>query len=449
MFLSGQKIHFMGAGGIGVSALALMAKRRGADVSACDRSRNEMTDMLEREGVPVAIGHDARHVRGCDLLVYTSAVPPDHPERAAAAVSEKRGRFLARLMEGGESWGVAGTHGKTTASWLLASILMEAGRDPTVFIGGSVPGLGGKNHRLGSGPFVAELDESDGSFLEPALDVAVITNVESDHLSYYGDDGALFSAFGRYADGVADKGVLVAGRDSPVSAKLFETHKGRKLSFGIEDSADLHAREIEFTAEGMTFIPYLRGKGLGEFRLGLPGIHNVQNALAALGAALEGGVDAEAARAALRRARGVGRRMERLGVCSGAALYSDYAHHPTEVAAAIAAFRRLHPGKTLVVFQPHLYTRTRDYTAAFAEALGRADLVLLVDIYPAREAPIPGVTAALLAEGAERRGAKVYGPVPLAEAAAEAARLAEGCEAVIMMGAGDIDDVARKMAGVQ
>lgn len=446
--LMDKKIHFMGAGGIGVSALAIFAKEQGAIVTACDRSTNDMTVMLSEADIPVTIGHDACHVDGIDLLVYTSAVQPQHPERAAAGAAMKRGAFLAALMEGVKSYGISGTHGKTTTSWLLARILIEAGLDPKVFIGGAAPELQGRNYRVGTGPFVAELDESDASFLEPRLDIAVVTNIESDHLSHYGDDAALFAAFDRFAEGVRENGALIAGADNPISRKLYERHSGRKSSFGIDAPSDVMARDLEFTGEGVSFFVTGKGRELGRFQLGLGGRHNVQNALAALAAAMEAGVPVDAARSALANAGGVGRRMERLGDFAGAALYSDYAHHPTEVAAAIAAFRHLHRGRTLVVFQPHLYSRTRDYADAFAAVLGDADLVLLVDIYPAREEPIPGVTSELLRDAAKKGGAAVYGPVPLGDVADEARRLADGCEAVVMMGAGDIDDVARSMATV-
>lgn len=459
MFLAGKKIHFMGAGGIGVSALAEMAANNGATVTACDRGKNEMTAMLEHDGITVYPGHDPDHVAHADLLVYTSAVSADHPERKAAKQSVRRGNFLAQFMNRAESWGVAGTHGKTTTSWLLAAIALRAGLDPTVFIGGAVPGLDGRNFRLGTGPFVAELDESDGTFLAPILKVAVITNIESDHLSHYGSDAALFAAFAEFAHGVGKDGVLIAGADSPVSYGIYQRHTGRKISFGLCENADMQARNIEFRqGGGMLFTGVLRGRDLGVFSIRLTGMHNVKNALAALAAALEGGISVEDARTALAEADGVGRRMERLGEYEGALVYSDYAHHPTEVDAAVSAFRSMHPGKTLVVFQPHLYTRTRDYADAFAQALSRADMVLLVDIYPAREEPIPGITSDMLRERLERllkkgdpgniHAEKIYGPVPVAEAAAEAGRLANGCEAVIMMGAGDIDGAARKLVGL-
>ncbi len=435
----------MGAGGIGVSALAMLAQHGGAKVTACDRHANNQTAMLSAAGIPVAAGHDPAHVEGVDLLVYTSAVPPDHPERAAAKTSEKRGLFLARLMAGREAWGVAGTHGKTTTTWLLTSILAAAGLDPAAFIGGAVPQLGGANYRLGGGPFVAELDESDASFLLPELSVAVVTNAESDHLSHYGNDKALFAAFREFAGGVAAGGLLVWGMDSPVCREMYASHPGRAVSFGFAEGADFSARRLRDTENGATFELTRNGASLGDFALNLPGEHNVKNALAALAAALSRGVDADAARAALAGAHGVERRMERLGTVGGAVVYSDYAHHPTEVAAAIAAFRRRHGGETLAVFQPHLYSRTRDYADAFGAALGGADRILLLDIYPAREEPLPGVDSSLLAGEAARRGAKVNGPLPVGDAEEAVLRLARGCEAVIMMGAGDIDDMARDM----
>lgn len=446
MQLAGKKIHFMGAGGIGVSALAHMAKREGAVVSACDRLENDMTRLLRADGITVMLGHDACHVEGADLLVHTSAVPPDHPERRAAKMQEQRGKFLARFLDCVPSIGICGTHGKTTTSWLLADMLIQGGQDPSVFIGGVVPGLPGGNHRIGSGPFVAELDESDGTFLLPHLSLAVITNVESDHLSHYGDDAALFAAFERFAAGVADKGTLVAGIDNPVAKRIFAEHGGGKLSFAINQPADFQALQIDSGTVGSSFRVERKGEDLGRFVLPLHGRHNIQNALAALAAALAFNVTLDSARDTLSRARGVDRRMEKLGCIGSAVLYSDYAHHPSEVRATLAGLRQRHGGKSLVVFQPHLYTRTRDYAELFAKALSMADRVLLVDIYPAREEPIPGVSTELIAAGLRCLGTDVHGPVALHNVPEAVERLAAGCEAIVMMGAGDIDDVAREMA---
>ncbi len=460
MDLAGKTIHFMGAGGIGVSALAMLAKQAGANVSGCDRAVNQQTEFLRRNGMEIFIGHDPAHVRNADLLVYTSAVPASHPERLAARAQEKRGSFLARCMERREAWGVSGTHGKTTTSWLIARILLAAGRDPAVFIGGVVPELEGGNFRSGEGPFVAELDESDASFLLPRLDVAVITNIESDHLSHYGNDQALIEAFRSFAAGVAGHGLLVAGVDSPPAREIFLKHPGRKISFAMDPASALASspektpgpadlRAIDLAPEpggGNSFRVLYQGKDLGRFRLSLPGKHNVQNALAAFAAAAAMGVPEEAVRAAFADAPGVERRMEVLGrLANGAVLYSDYAHHPTEVAAALATARERHPEGFLAVFQPHLYSRTRDYADAFARVLAEAPALLLVDIYPAREEPLPGITGEFLMQKIRARKPDAQGPVAIADLARRAADLAAPFGAVLMMGAGDIDAVARTM----
>ena len=444
--LAGKKIHFMGAGGIGVSALAHMARLAGADVTACDRAANAMTRMLENAGVKVELGHAASHAEGIDLLVHTSAVPADHPERAAAPRQERRGRFLARIMAAHPSLGVCGTHGKTTTSWLLAQILLEAGLDPSVYIGGVAAGLSFGNHRLGTGPFVAELDESDGTFLLPRLDVAVMNNVESDHLSHYGTDEKLIAAFRDYARGVEANGVLVAGVDNETANAIFTAHAGKKAGFAIDAAADYQAVDIEAEANGSAFSLAGDKAAWGRFSVPMPGGHNILNALAAAAAAVAFGVAPEIAKQALAKATGVERRMEELGRWNGAVWYTDYAHHPSEVAAAISGLRQKHAGGVMVVFQPHLYSRTRDYADRFAKALSAADRVLVVDIYPAREKPIPGVSAGSIAAPLRTVHADAHGPVPLSEVAETANRLSKGMEAVVMMGAGDIDDAAREMA---
>lgn len=446
MDLNGLKIHFMGIGGVGVSALAEMARAAGAIVSGCDRQDGALVQRLRGKGIAVAVGHDAGHVAGVDLLVYSSAVPADHPERAAAPRQEKRGRFLARFLDRAESWGVSGTHGKTTTSWLLANVLIDAGMDPSVFIGGVVDALPEGNYRIGSGPFVSELDESDASFLLPKLRGAVLTNIESDHLSHYRREDALFDAFRTFAAGVEAGGVLVAGVDNAVVNDIFTSHKGEKISFGLAETADFRGVDLRQEGRRSVFRVLRRGGELGEFTLQLPGRHNVLNALAALAAADGLGVDADVARDSLSRAKTVERRLELLGRFAGANLYTDYAHHPTEVAASLAALRQRHDGRLLAVFQPHLYSRTRDYADAFGRALALADAVLLLDVYPAREEPIPGVDSGLIAAAAGREIRHVHGPVALAEMPAAAAELARGCSTVVMMGAGDIDAVARALA---
>ncbi len=442
----------MGIGGIGMSALARLSNHEGAIVSGCDRESSDVIARLITDGIPVDIGHAADHVADADLLVHTSAVPADHPEVAAARKTIRRGRLLADFMNGRTAWGISGTHGKTTTSWLTARILIAARKDPTVFIGGIVPELRYGNVRIGTGPFVAELDESDGSFLLPRLDVAIVTNIESDHLSYYQNDDALVAAFKTFADNLAPDSLLVAGTDNPECRRLYDGHTGKKVSFAIDDSAaTFRAVDIQYGRDETRFTILRQTSDGGcdslvNFSTILPGRYNVLNCLAAAAAALTEGIAVDTVRQALAEAGGVDRRMERLGtvdgVPGGAVVYSDYAHHPTEVAAAIGAFRSRHPGPTLVVFQPHLFSRTRDYAEAFATALAVADRVLLVDIYPAREKPIPGVTSGLIRDFLPD-SVPVDGPVALDRVADETRSLADGREAVLMMGAGTIDSVAR------
>ncbi len=450
--LCGKRIHFMGAGGIGMSALAELTAARGALVTGCDREDSENTERLRARGLGITIGHDPNHVTHADWLVYTSAIPPDHPELLAGARRAlRRGTLLARLLEGYRAIGVCGTHGKTTTAWMIAHILSAAGRDPTAIIGGLIPSLDG-NLRLGkSGLFVAELDESDGSFLEPKLEVAVITNVESDHLHHYASFDNVRRAFRTYAEQVAAEGVLVAGCDDPEAAAILAGHRGRKISCGFSAETELRAVDLEVKTGVQHFDVVKAGESLGRFTLSLPGKHNVQNALAALAVCLELEVSGESARAALATCPGVRGRLELLGEAGGLSVYNDYAHHPTEIRAAINGARDLHPGPLLVAFQPHLYSRTRDYAAEFGRALATAEATLVADIYPAREDPLPGVTAALVVDSVRRAGGDAAGPFSLAElpvevvARAGGAAAASGAEAVICMGAGDIWKVGHEI----
>lgn len=448
MDLQGSHLHFMGIGGIGVSALAEMALAQGAVVSGCDREESVLTRDLCTKGIEVFIGHDPSHVRDQDMLIYSSAIPESHPERLAAGEKqEKRGAFLARLMSKYAGVGISGTHGKTTTSWFLSHLLIQSGEDPCVFIGGMVPALERGNYRLGKGRFIAELDESDESFLLPKLNVAIATNLESDHMSHYQDFDSLKSAFRRFAEGVAENGLFIAGIDCAELAAIYKEHPGRKLSFGFRDGACVQATGVIANGTESSFDLFYHGNNLGNFTLPLPGRHNILNALAALGAALELGAGIDNLRQALPSVCGVGRRLELVGSINGTKVYSDYAHHPTEVAATIEAMRQAIPGRLLVAFQPHLYSRTRDYGDEFGSALAAADAVLVTDIYPAREEPIPGVTASLIAEPAKKTNPNITGPMPLEDTASVVKEMAGDFEAIIMMGAGSIDKVAREMIG--
>lgn len=469
MEFSGRRMHFMGVGGIGMSALAEWAHARGARVSGCDRAANAQTDRLRALGVEIAIGHDPVHARGQELFVYTSAVPADHPERRAATAQAetlclRRGSFLSACAGGMQTLGVCGTHGKTTTTWILAHLLIAGDLDPTVVLGGTVEALGG-NLRLGAGPhLVTELDESDGSFLEPALSVAVLTNVESEHLHHWGDEAAMLNAYRRWLAAVTT-GAVVLHADDPGTQSVAEAARGEVLRIRVADGSattagaataeerpgdpaiELQAGPSRPADGAQAFPVWRRGEPWGEVRLPLPGRHNVANALQAAAAALAVGVAPETIRAALATCPSVDRRMQLLGQVEGARIYTDYAHHPTEVAAAIAGARELAQGPVVVIFQPHLYSRTRDYAEGFGTALATADQALLVDLYPAREEPLPGIDSGLLVETTHAAGGKAAGPYTLAAAAAAARPFAKPGAVLIFMGAGDIPEAAAALLG--
>lgn len=455
MEIKGKHIHFMGAGGIGVSALAGIALARGAQVSGCDREENDQTRMLRGLGARIDIGHSAEHARDCDLLVYTSAVPLTHPELVAAAGKIiRRGDFLAELISQSTGVGICGTHGKTTTTWMTTHIQIECGGDPTVLVGGAVERLGG-NFRAGGPLFVSELDESDGSFLKPALDIAVITNIESEHLAYYKTEERLYECFRQYAQNERGPRVLIGNLDCPVTAPILAKRAGKTIGFGLENRSGYHLRDIAAGGGRQTAQLWRGADKLGTLSLRLAGRHNLYNALAALAVAVDTGIDAGRALAALAECPGVGRRMEYLGQRGKTHIYTDYAHHPSEVRAAIDGARQLCNGRLLVAFQPHLFSRTRDYYADFAQVLSQADCALVAEIYPAREEPIPGVTASLIVQGGvdDRCGCggatgqgRLCGPYALEEIAAAVQERVTDYDMVVFMGAGDIERVGREYA---
>lgn len=448
MNVAGKKIHFMGAGGIGMSALAGIALDRGAIVSGCDRAENEQTRMLKELGAQISIGHSEKHSENCDTLVYTSAVSMDHPELIAAGDKAiRRGSFLAEIMSEYKGVGIAGTHGKTSTTWMAAHILIKNGVDPTVLLGGVTSEMNG-NYRCGGEYFVSELDESDGSFLEPELEVAVITNIESEHLAYYGTSEKVVEVFGDFAEKIND-GLLILGYDNEYCAEIYARHQGRKKAFGIKNSVmGLCAQEISYI-KGMQVANLIYdGNKVGQLKIPLCGKHNILNSLAALLVAEELGVSLEDGIKSLETLQTVGRRMELIYTLNGSNIYSDYAHHPTEVKAALQGARELEDsGKVMAVFQPHLYTRTRDYAKEFARELVEADLILVAEIYPAREEPIAGVSSELIREELRKIGGNVdNSKVEIDEINNYILKYAPEFSTIICIGAGDIDIEVRKIA---
>src|SRR5438445_3239761 len=400
-----KNIHFVGIGGIGMSGIAEILAERGVVVTGCDLKPSAATDLLASRGIHVAIGHDPAHLQGADMVVVTAAVKGRNVEVEAALRRGipvvKRKEILGQMVNRKRAIGVSGTHGKTTTSAMVAVVLEEAGLDPTIIIGGMLPNIA-SNAKRGRGDFAGvEADEYDRSFHELHPEIAVITNVEADHLEYYGSFEAIVEAFRIFAAGVREGGAVIGCVDDPVVAKLLErAAEGggaplRIIRYGLSADAELRGTNITYDERGSTFqVP-----GVGWFRLFVPGEHNVRNALAAIAVARELGIQTEITAAALARFLGVDRRFQILGEYAGAIVVDDYAHHPTEIRATLAAARHGYPHRRIVaLFQPHLYSRTRDFAREFGESLLVADVALVAPIYAAREQPIEGITSKLIAD---------------------------------------------------
>jgi UDP-N-acetylmuramate--alanine ligase len=440
-----RPVHFVGIAGAGMSALAELLARRGVAIQGTDANPAGAPD-LAQYGIVVS-AHDAAMVAQARALVYSSAIPASHPEmvaaRAAGLPMVRRAEALAAAVSGGALIGIAGTHGKTTTTVMTTEALAAAGRNPTGVVGGRVERWGG-NLRLGGDTYVVEADEYDRSFLALSPEIAVVLNVEADHLDIYRDLDDITRAFEQYlsparalvrcADDAGAMALRVASRREVIAYSA--TVPGTTPAAHAAD-ARLVADELVLDAAGSHFVVRFDGEALGEVQLAVPGVHNVRNALAAIGSGLALGLTVPAMAPGLAGFRGVERRFQRLGHAREVEVVDDYAHHPTEVRATIAAARHAFPARRLVLaFQPHLYSRTRDLQADFADALSAADAVLLCDIYGAREQPDPAVTSALIGD---RMAAGVLAWTgPRAEAAAALAAFVQPGDVVITMGAGDI-----------
>jgi UDP-N-acetylmuramate--alanine ligase len=448
-----KPIHFMGIGGAGMAPLAELVLRQGGRVSGCDAKLSAAAASLGERGAEVTGGHDPRHVEGCSALVVTSAVRPDHPElqaaRAAGIPIFKRAQALGAIVNHGTVVAISGTHGKTTTTALTTATLASAGLEPTGLVGGRVPAWGGNLHLGGDTLFVVEADEYDRSFLTLRPTVAVVTTLEADHLDIYGTLEGVEEAFAEFLRGVDPEGLVVACADDSGVGRLLPrlgSLAARVLTYGTTAGSMLRAEDIRPEGLQTSFTVRERGIRLGEARIRLPGLHNVRNALAAAGVARHLGVAWPEIAEGLGTYHGVSRRFELIGDEAGVVVVDDYAHHPTELAATLRAARSAYPDRRLVaVFQPHLYSRTRDFAAEFGRALALADLTFVTDIYAAREEPIPGVSGELIAEHAAAAGAAVH---YLTERDSVTERVAEHLRAgdlCITLGAGDLDEAARDL----
>jgi len=439
-----KSIHFVGIGGIGMSGLAEIVAASGVAVSGCDLKSSAATDLLTRRGIKVTFGHDPSHVHGQDMVVVTSAVRGENPEIDAARLAGirivKRAELLGAIVNEKRSVGVAGTHGKTTTSAMVSVVLEEAGLDPTVLVGGMVRNLQTNAKRGGGEYLVVEADEYDRTFHQLHPEVAVVTNMEADHLEYYGTFEAIQEAFRIYLDGVKPGGVVIGCADDEAVRNVLEQVRVPVVRYGLSEHAtELRAMNVVFGDSGTSFeIP-----GVGFFKLFQPGEHNVRNALAAIGVGLHFGISAEEIAAGLAKFLGVDRRFQILGDYLGAVVVDDYAHHPTEIRATLEGARNRYPTRRVVaLFQPHLFSRTRDFAREFGEALRVADVSIVTPIYAAREHPIEGVSARLISDAVpgveflDRSNSQIVNDIR---------RRLRPDDVFITMGAGDVHEIAEQL----
>ena len=444
-----QRVHFVGIGGIGMSGLAEILHASGYAVSGSDLRESSATRRLGGLGIPVTIGHDAANVGRAHVVVYSSAVPATNPELQAAHEAHTpvipRAEMLAELMRIRYSVAIAGSHGKTTTTSLVGAVLQTGGLDPTIVVGGLVKSLG-TNSRLGGGDvLVAEADESDGSFLHLVPTLVVVTNIDREHIEHYQSFDRLKEAFLHFANRVPFYGACVLCLDDPNVQALLPGVTRRVRSYGLSAQAQISAEEVSVQGLQTRFVAKHEGRKLGPIRLQIPGTHNVRNALAAIAVGLEFDVTFTDIQRALEEFEGVERRFEIRGEREGVLVVDDYAHHPTEIRATLAAAREGLGRRIVAVFQPHRYTRTRDLFGEFAHAFHDSDVLLVTEIYAAGESKLHGVEARDLVEAIRGHGHReVHWVAEAGEVVAKLRQLVRAGDALIFMGAGDIGQLAAR-----
>ncbi len=442
-------IHFIGIGGIGMSGIAEIMLRIGYVVQGSDGKASANTERLEKLGAKIFVGHDASHVEGASAVVYSTAIKADNPEMVAARAAHvplvRRAEMLAELMRLQSSVAVGGTHGKTTTTSMVACLMDAGGLDPTVVNGGIINAYG-TNAKVGEGDWiVVEADESDGSFLRLKSTVAIVTNIDPEHLDHYGDFDAAKKAFRDFVENVPFYGFAVMCLDHPEVQALAATVENRRLiTYGTNPQAEVRATNISMGPDGAKFDVTLAIRGqetvtLADMRLPMAGNHNMLNALAAIAVSRELGVSDEALRTGLAGFGGVKRRFTKTGEVNGVTIIDDYGHHPVEISSVLTAARAVSSGKVIAVVQPHRFTRLRDLFTDFCACFNDADEVIVADVYTAGEAPIPGIDRDALVDGLKRYGHRNALPLlAVTDLPAIVARDAKPGDVVVLLGAGDI-----------
>ena len=443
MFKNIHKIHFVGIGGIGMSGIAEILLDQGFEVSGSDNSLTEITDRLTKLGAKVSKGHSPENLKDADVLVYSSAVTTDNPEVAAAIEKNipviKRSEMLAETMRMKYGIGIAGTHGKTTTTSMVGLTLTEGGIDPTIIVGGKLSGLGGTNARLGNGEFiVVEADEFDRTFLKLTPVIAALTTLESEHLDTYKDLDDIKSAFIEFANKVPFYGFVVLCLDEPALLEIIPEINKKIITYGTTPHADIRAVDITHNEFSSTYTVKHNGEDLGKIKLNVPGLYNVKNSLVAVTIAKELGIGFPVIKKALEKFSGVYRRFE-IKYNKEILVVDDYAHHPTETTASLEGVRAGWKRRLVAVFQPHLFSRTRDFYQEFGRSFLNSDVFICTDVYPAREESIDGVDGKMITDITQKFGHKnVHYIADKNDIPEYLLNIVEDDDIVITMGAGDI-----------
>ena len=454
MFGKVKKVHFVGIGGIGMSGIAELLINLGFEVTGSDMKTTNITENLQKHGAVIYEGHKPENVNDSDVLVYSSAVQVDNPELQRAKDKQipiiRRAEMLSELLKLKQtSIAVGGTHGKTTTTSMMGAVLTEALLDPTLVVGGVVKNLD-VNALLGQGDvIVAEADEFDKSFLQLTPTYAIITNIDTDHMDCYDSEEDLLNAFAQYANATPFYGAVVACVDEPLIKRILPDISRPVITYGFSGDAEFQAERRLYREVRSTFVVKHQGKKLGEVEMMVPGAHNIKNALAVIALGTEMNIDFNTISNGLKHFSGVKRRFEIKGIFDDVMVVDDYAHHPTEVSATLRAIKNGWDRRLVAVFQPHLYSRTQDLYEDFARSFLISDVLLVTDVYPAREEPIAGVTGELITNMAKSMGHEnVYWVEDKKRLVAAMKALVEPGDLVITMGAGDIWRICDKYAAI-
>lgn len=443
MMMTIKNVHFVGIGGIGMSGIAEILLSQGFNISGSDLNKTEVTERLESLGIKVYEGHSPENLKDADVVVYSSAVNLENPEVKEALKRKipviKRSEMLAECMRMKYGIGIAGTHGKTTTTSMVGLVLTEAGIDPTIIVGGKLSGLGGTNARLGKGDYiVVEADEFDRTFLKLTPIIAALTTLEREHLDTYKDLNDIKSAFVEFANKVPFFGFVVLCLDEPALQDVIPQINKKIFTYGITPQADIRATNISHSENHSEFSVIYLGKELGKIRINIPGLHNIKNSLVAVTIAKEMGVKFSVIKKALESFNGVYRRFE-TKYNKEVMVIDDYGHHPTEINVTLDGIRRGWNRRLVAVFQPHLYSRTKDFYVEFGRSFLNSDVFICTDVYPAREKPIEGITGELIANTAKDFGHKnVYYEPDKTKIPELLQKIYKKGDLIITMGAGDI-----------